>query len=83
MPIPEKTLQKLRKDSMKIFYAGLRAADSFEAVKKFVYRKGNLLKIGKDSYFFFYFGTFNEAMLKFVQQFLFIYLCLCCMFYYA
>ncbi len=46
----KKTLKELRKDSEKIFYAGLKAADPFEAVKKFVYREGNLLKIGKNSY---------------------------------
>jgi len=46
----KKTLEELRKDSIKIFYAGLRAADSFEAVKKFVHREGNLLTIDKDSY---------------------------------
>ncbi len=49
--MPKKTLKELRKDSMKIFYAGLSAADSFKAVNKFVHRKGNLLEIGKDSYF--------------------------------
>lgn len=46
----KKTLKELRKDSEKIFYAGLKAADPFEAVKKFVYREGNLLKIGRNSY---------------------------------
>jgi len=46
----KKTLKELRKDSEKIFYAGLKAADPFKAVKKFVYREGNLLKIGKNSY---------------------------------
>jgi len=46
----KKTLTQLRKDSIKIFYTGLRAANSFEAVKKFVHREGNLLTIDKDSY---------------------------------
>jgi len=51
----DKPQDKLREDARKIFYTGLKAVDPARAVKRYVKREDNLLKIGEITYSLDYF----------------------------